>query len=89
MAAGPFDAGVIVLTIPIIAIICGTVIKIARLRANPGNPRVLDDLGARVDMLEHEVGTLRQELGETQERLDFTERLLSAAKEGDRLKGQG
>ena len=34
-------------------------------------------LAARLTALEEEVGTLRQELSETHERLDFTERLLS------------
>lgn len=31
----------------------------------------------RLEALEHEVGSLRYELGETQERLDFAERLLA------------
>lgn len=39
---------------------------------------------ARLDALEYEVGILRQELGEAQERLDFTERILSQQR-ADRL----
>ena len=41
---------------------------------------VLDAL----DALEAEVGRLRQELSETQERMDFTERLLAQGQEGRR-----
>ena len=33
--------------------------------------------GERLEVLENELTRLRQELGETQERLDFTERMLS------------
>jgi hypothetical protein len=35
-----------------------------------------------------EVGEVRRELGEVQERLDFAERLLTQAREGDRLPGR-
>jgi hypothetical protein len=35
--------------------------------------------------LQDEAGEVRRELGEVQERLDFAERLLSQAREGDRL----
>ena len=35
--------------------------------------------------LEQEIGTLRQELSDAQERLDFTERLLARAAEARRL----
>ena len=38
--------------------------------------------------LRDEVGDLRRELGEVHERLDFAERLLSQAREGDRLPGR-
>jgi hypothetical protein len=34
----------------------------------------------RVDALELEVGELRRELGEAQERLDFTERMLAQSR---------
>jgi hypothetical protein len=39
----------------------------------------------RFDALEVEVGELRRELGEAQERLDFTERMLAQALEARRL----
>ncbi len=40
---------------------------------------------ARVETLELEVGAIRQELGEAQERLDFTERLLAQEHEARRV----
>ena len=57
-----------------------TVIKLARLRAaRPQSPS--DELVARLEAVEGRVQDLQQELVETQERLDFTERLLSTARE--------
>jgi hypothetical protein len=38
--------------------------------------------------LRDDFGEVRRELGEVQERLDFTERLLSQAREADRLPGR-
>jgi hypothetical protein len=38
--------------------------------------------------LRDEVGDVRRELGEVQERLDFAERLLSQTREEDRLRGR-
>ena len=72
---------VFVFLIPIVAIICGTVLKIARLRNSRGAQLLSDDVVQRVAALENDVRSLQQELGETQERLDFTERLLSKARE--------
>jgi hypothetical protein len=48
------------------------------------------DKGSEVEMaaLGDEVGEVRRELGEMQERLDFAERLLSQAREGDRPPGR-
>lgn len=63
-----------------------TVIKVARLRASrPASPS--PDVSARLEELEHGVQSLQQSLAETQERLDFTERLLSKAKEERRIGG--
>jgi hypothetical protein len=42
---------------------------------------------ARLEALEHSVEGLHQELSETQERLDFAERLLSKARDEHRLGG--
>src|SRR5438445_11956341 len=43
------------------------------------------ELQARLDALEAEVSKLRQELSETQERLDFAERLLAQGRESGRV----
>ena len=42
-------------------------------------------LEARLAAIEQDLNAVRGELSETQERLDFTERLLSQAREGKRL----
>ena len=57
-----------------------TVIKLARLRASRlQSPPA--DVTARLEAVERDVQDLQQELAETQERLDFAERLLSKARE--------
>jgi predicted nucleic acid-binding Zn-ribbon protein len=61
------------------------VLKVMRLRAEREKGAVPGDLRARFEALEGEVRTLRQDLDETHERLDFTERLLSKAREEKRL----
>ena len=81
LRAGPFDAGVLVMLIPIVAIVCGTVLKMAKLKSSEGAGPALNELTARCEALEQDVGMLRQELSETQERLDFTERLLAAPRD--------
>jgi len=60
--------------ISVTAIIARTVVKIANMRLSAGPS---DDLQARVEELEGTVRGLQQELVETQERLDFAERLLA------------
>ncbi len=57
-----------------------TVIKLARLRASRQESPSADAL-ARLEALERDVQDVQQALGETQERLDFAERLLSKARE--------
>jgi hypothetical protein len=52
-----------------------------RLRQSPGG----SDLQARLEALEAEVSNLRQELSETQERLDFAERMLAQGPEARRV----
>jgi predicted nucleic acid-binding Zn-ribbon protein len=70
--------------IPIVAIIAVAAVKIARLRAiRPESPST--DVTARFEALERGVQDLQQELAETQERLDFAERLLSKAREERRI----
>ncbi len=70
--------------IPIVAIIAVAVVKIARLRA-PRAESLSTDLTARFEALERSVQSLQQEVADTQERLDFAERLLSKAREDRRL----
>ena len=68
--------------VPIIAIIAFAVIKIARINAARGpGPDSPSDLASRVDELEQGLQTVQQQLAETQERLDFAERLLAKGKE--------
>jgi hypothetical protein len=52
-----------------------------RLRRGPGG----SELQARLEALEVEVNALHQELGETQERLDFAERMLAQGPEPRRV----
>ena len=73
---------ILALSIPVVAIIGGFVTKLAKIKADSqrtaiGNP----DIDSRLAALEDDVGHLRQELGEAQERLDFTERLLAQRSE--------
>jgi uncharacterized membrane protein len=74
---------IIALSIPVFAIIVGGLVKLQKakleaLRMGSGaDPALL----AEVDELRHELGQVRAELGDVQERLDFTERLLTR---GDR-----
>jgi hypothetical protein len=67
----------LLLLIPVVAITAYVAVKITRLRATrPGSPSA--DVTARLEALE-------RELAETQERLDFAERMLSQAREGRRI----
>jgi hypothetical protein len=77
------------LTIPIIGIIMGGLLKLqkertaaARLQAEP-DPGLLNEL----EELRNEVHLLRGELTEVHERLDFTERLLTARNDRPQLPG--
>lgn len=70
--------------IPVVAIIAYAAVKIARLRST--RPESLSaDVSARLEALERGFQGLEEELGETQERLDFAERLLSKAREERRI----
>jgi len=70
--------------IPITAIIAFAVVKIVKVRT-AASASLPDDAAARFEALEHKVDGLQQELAETQERLDFAERLLSQARETRRI----
>jgi hypothetical protein len=57
-----------------------------RLRQGPVGSELQDRLEA-LDALEFEVSNLRRELGETQERLDFAERLLAGPERAEWARG--
>ncbi len=76
---------ILALSIPVVAIIFSNLAKMAKFKAEAqrgaiGNPAT----DARVAALEEDVATLHRELLETQERLDFTERLLAQRSEAPR-----
>jgi hypothetical protein len=78
------DAHFLFPLIPIVAIIAVAAVKIARLRATrPDSPSA--DVVARLEALEGGVQDLQHELAETQERVDFAERLLTKAREERRI----
>jgi hypothetical protein len=56
-----------------------------RLRQGPRDGPRENELPARLEAIEVEVSELRRELGETQERLDFAERLLAQGAEARRV----
>jgi predicted nucleic acid-binding Zn-ribbon protein len=70
--------------VAIIAAIYVAVAKIIRLRATLAEAPSAD-VTARLQALERGVQDLQQELAETQERLDFAERLLSKARDERRI----
>ena len=70
--------------IPVVAIIAFAVVKIARLRVTHPESQS-PDVTARLEALESDVQGLQHELAETQERVDFAERLLSKARDERQL----
>ena len=72
--------------VPIAAIVAYAAIKIARMRTLPAGS-ASPELTARLEALEQTVHDVQQELAETQERVDFAERLLSQAREDRRIGG--
>ena len=65
--------------VPVAAILMYGAVKIAKIKAQAGGRAGAADpeTTARLEAVEAELGTLRQELGEVHERLDFAERLLA------------
>lgn len=72
--------------IPVVAIIAVAAVKIARIRALPPGSSPAD-VTARLEAVERSLQDVQQELAETQERVDFAERLLSQVKEDRRIGG--
>ena len=76
--------GTLALLIPVLALAIGfvAILKLPRKAfGQHSNPQ----LEERLEALERELGTVRQELAEAQERLDFAERLLARAEEARQL----
>jgi hypothetical protein len=64
--------------VPVAAILVYGAVKIANIQAQARGRTATDpDAVARLQAVETEIETLRQELGEVHERLDFTERLVA------------
>lgn len=76
---------IIALSIPVVAIIINGLVKVAKYRAMEGGAEGGGELRGRLDALEQEVDIMRHELSETQERLDFAERMLSQGDQTRRL----
>ncbi len=64
-------------------------VKIAKIKAQSRAAGADPETAGRLQALEQEVGTLRQEMVEAQERLDFAERLLAQGPEARRVGPQG
>ena len=83
-------AGVFGVMIPLVALSVGGLLLLSRSRIGEaiarriGGDRPHSELESHLEALEDEVTRLRGQLGETNERLDFTERLLTQGQEGRR-----
>jgi hypothetical protein len=75
------DPGSLALLIPIVAIASTAVAKVAKVMTKARYPDQNPEIADRLAALEDEMATLRGELGEAHERLDFTERLLAQGKQ--------
>ena len=79
------DPGTLAPLVPVAAIVVWGVVKVAKIQAQSRAAGAIPDAAGRLDALESEVGSLRQELSEAQERLDFAERLLAQASDPRRV----
>lgn len=80
---------IIALAIPLAAVVFIGLQKLARTRLEEARLRAGDQGNeAEIAALRNEVGDLRRELTDVQERMDFAERLLSQAREMERLPGR-
>lgn len=69
---------ILALTIPVVAIIFSSLVKMTKLRAEAQRPELPHpEVEARLAALEDEIHSLRQEVLEANERMDFAERLLA------------
>lgn len=79
------DPGSLGALVPIAAIVAFAVIKVAKVKAGSTISGPDPQTANRLQAVENELDALRQEMGEAQERLDFTERLLAQHRDSDRL----
>jgi hypothetical protein len=75
----------VALLIPVAVIVMGGLTQIARELTRGRRNADLHALDAEVQALEHELRSVRRDLSETQERLDFAERLLAQSRERKQL----
>jgi len=76
--------------IPIAAIVMGGMLKLTRLRIEEARLRagsLPEGSVAELEQMRIDMEQVRHELGEVQERLDFTERLLAQRRDVERLPG--
>jgi hypothetical protein len=71
---------ILIFTIPVLAVLFNGLTKLARIKAE-ARSSVGGEVLERLHDLETEVQDLRHQLTETQERLDFAERLLAKPKD--------
>jgi hypothetical protein len=71
--------------IPIAAIVMGGLVIIAKYFAHGGRQESTKAPEGRLEALETELLSVKNELGEVQERLDFTERVLSRSRDAKHL----
>jgi hypothetical protein len=71
--------------IPVSAIVMGGLVIITKYLTQGRRQGSSEAVEARLEAIEHELTSVRSELAETHERLDFAERLLSQSREGKRL----
>ncbi|MEP6689368.1 MAG: hypothetical protein ABJC36_13540 [Gemmatimonadales bacterium] len=71
------DPGSLGALVPVAAILVYGAVKITGIQAKARAGNADPQSAARLESMEAELGTLRQELGEVHERLDFAERLLA------------
>ena len=79
------DSGFLALLIPVLALATGLIVVLKMPRKSLTRSSATPELEDRVQALQEEVGALRRELSEANERLDFAERLLARAEEARRV----
>jgi hypothetical protein len=75
----------VALLIPVAIIVMGGLVKIARELARSRPHPDISSLDTQMEALEHELRSVQGELNETQERVDFAERLLAQSQERKQL----